>query len=554
MIRPIAVSRQIRVTVNDCTGEPVIAHVDRQRLRQILLNLCSNAVKYNRPGGNARVSCAVSVEWLRPHCGARQRLRHPEGQAAAAVHAVRAAWRRTDRRRRHGTRDSRSASASRRRWAAPSASRAASAKAARSFSTCRRPRTGRRRQCPASPATVPPPPAIAASGQVLYIEDTHANVRLMHRLMARRPGVQLLHAPDGETGLRLFAEHQPPLVLLDLHLPDMSGEEILRRIREQRWPSAEDRRPHRRRLGGAEAAAARHRRQRLSDQAAERARRARAARRHADQQLRSGHADSGPPSGWPGPLSRPHVSPAPSCQPPAIAPITRNGSVPPATASGSGASGESCDRSCLAREEAQEGPPLLRRRGRGWCRAASGYARSSASSTLRSVDAPATSSSTSSLHARQRAQMERQHHADHGSVCTSTESTGGRLLTIADQLSPASAERVHLAARGAEVDAARIERVDRHRIAQHVHVAVLLRQPLGQRLPRLATGPAAIDLQLAVQRKVLGVALDRHDVDRLRLVRVHVDHEAEIGRQVAADFAPQSRRRCRCASRPSASA
>ena len=69
---------------------------------------------------------------------------------------------------------------------------------------------------------------------MLYIEDTHANVRLMSRLMARRPGVQLLHAPDGETGLRLFAEHQPPLVLLDLHLPDMTGEEILRRIRTQR--------------------------------------------------------------------------------------------------------------------------------------------------------------------------------------------------------------------------------------------------------------------------------------------------------------------------------
>ena len=69
---------------------------------------------------------------------------------------------------------------------------------------------------------------------MLYIEDTHANVRLMSRLMARRPGVQLLHAPDGETGLRLFAEHHPPLVLLDLHLPDMTGEEILRRIRAQR--------------------------------------------------------------------------------------------------------------------------------------------------------------------------------------------------------------------------------------------------------------------------------------------------------------------------------
>jgi len=54
----------------------------------------------------------------------------------------------------------------------------------------------------------------------------------MHRLMSRRPGVQLLIAPDGESGLKLFAEHRPRLVLLDLHLPDMTGEEILRHIRE----------------------------------------------------------------------------------------------------------------------------------------------------------------------------------------------------------------------------------------------------------------------------------------------------------------------------------
>ena len=38
---------------------------------------------------------------------------------------------------------------------------------------------------------------------------------------------------------------------------------------------------------------------------------------------------------------------------------------------------------------------------------------------------------------------------------------------------------------------------------------------------------------------MLRVALDRHDVDGLRLVRVNVDREAEIGRQVAADLVPR---------------
>src|ERR1019366_4236865 len=41
---------------------------------------------------------------------------------------------------------------------------------------------------------------------------------------------------------------------------------------------------------------------------------------------------------------------------------------------------------------------------------------------------------------RQRAQMRREHHTDHDSVCTSTESTAGRSRTMGAQLSPASAE------------------------------------------------------------------------------------------------------------------
>ena len=150
--------------------------------------------------------------------------------------------------------------------------------------------------------------------------------------------------------------------------------------------------------------------------------------------------------------------------------------------------------------------------------------------------------STSSLHlaadARERAQVRREHDADHGSVCTSTESTAGQVAHDRRPRVARVGRGVHLPAGRAEVDAAGVERVDGHRVAQHVHVAVALRQSLGQRLPLVAAGAAPIDAQLAVERIVLGVALDRHDVDRLRLVRVHVDREAEVGRQVAADLAP----------------
>ena len=82
------------------------------------------------------------------------------------------------------------------------------------------------------------------------------------------------------------------------------------------------------------------------------------------------------------------------------------------------------------------------------------------------------------------------------------------------------------------------KRVHRHRVAQHIHIAIALRQAFGQRLPLVAAAAAAIHAQLPIRRIMSPIALDRDDVNRLRLVRVNVDHEAEIGGQIAADLAP----------------
>ena len=84
-----------------------------------------------------------------------------------------------------------------------------------------------------------------------------------------------------------------------------------------------------------------------------------------------------------------------------------------------------------------------------------------------------------------RAQMRREYDTDHGSVCTSTDRTGGRSRTIGVQLNPPRRPTIDLAAGRAEVDAALVERVNRHRVAQHVHVAIALRQALRERLPSL---------------------------------------------------------------------
>jgi CheY-like chemotaxis protein len=72
--------------------------------------------------------------------------------------------------------------------------------------------------------------ADAAGGVVLYVEDNVSNVRLMERLLIRRPLVTLLHAATGEAGVAMARGHKPDMVFLDLHLPDASGEEVLRQL------------------------------------------------------------------------------------------------------------------------------------------------------------------------------------------------------------------------------------------------------------------------------------------------------------------------------------
>ena len=65
-------------------------------------------------------------------------------------------------------------------------------------------------------------------GTVLYIEDNPADVEAMRTLLAQRPGVQLVCAGTGAEGLALAAEAD--LVLLDLDLPDQPGIAVLQAL------------------------------------------------------------------------------------------------------------------------------------------------------------------------------------------------------------------------------------------------------------------------------------------------------------------------------------
>jgi CheY-like chemotaxis protein len=66
---------------------------------------------------------------------------------------------------------------------------------------------------------------------VLYIEDNASNLLLVKRILRDRHHLALRTASRGEEGLEMARTDPPGLILLDLHLPDMAGTEVLEALR-----------------------------------------------------------------------------------------------------------------------------------------------------------------------------------------------------------------------------------------------------------------------------------------------------------------------------------
>ena len=68
--------------------------------------------------------------------------------------------------------------------------------------------------------------------RVLYVEDNRVNAILFEEAMRMRGGIELQVAEDAAAALALARRWRPALLVLDAHLPDMSGYELLARLRE----------------------------------------------------------------------------------------------------------------------------------------------------------------------------------------------------------------------------------------------------------------------------------------------------------------------------------
>lgn len=78
---------------------------------------------------------------------------------------------------------------------------------------------------------VPPRRADGKASLVLYVEDNPANVKFMRDLMSSVENVELVTVPSAELGVDMARARRPEIIVLDVHLPGMSGLEALRALR-----------------------------------------------------------------------------------------------------------------------------------------------------------------------------------------------------------------------------------------------------------------------------------------------------------------------------------
>ena len=231
LIAPLAAAEHIQLDGNLAGTPERHVQADRQRLKQVLLNLLSNAVKYNRKGG------AVTLSYDETPTG-RLRISVTDtgpGIAPEKMERLFTPFERLDVDQTGVEGSGLGLALSKRLAEAMGGTLGVESSVGRgSTFWVEMPLVEDWvRQLDGSEA-VPALTVVDASRRahvVLYVEDNLSNLKLVERLVAQRPGVRIVPAMQGRLGLDLAREHLPHLILLDLHLPDMPGEEFLLRLR-----------------------------------------------------------------------------------------------------------------------------------------------------------------------------------------------------------------------------------------------------------------------------------------------------------------------------------
>ncbi len=229
IIRPLASQRRMQIERNDFVSPETNILADRQRLKQVLLNILSNAVKYNCDGERIAVTVEQRTAHLRLSISdngpgippdKRNRLFGAFDRLGAEV---------------TGTQGTGLGLALSKRLTEAMGGKIGESQPDKGasfwveFPIVASPRE--RLVSAGRPTLVP----FAAPGRevktLLYIEDNVSNLTLIEHLLGDEQSIKLISAMQGLLGLELASRHRPDAILLDLHLPDITGAEVLARLK-----------------------------------------------------------------------------------------------------------------------------------------------------------------------------------------------------------------------------------------------------------------------------------------------------------------------------------
>jgi PAS domain S-box-containing protein len=231
LVRPLAEERSVTLRHELTALDDVHVLADRQRLKQVLLNLMSNAIKYNRLGGTATVEledagakmrilvrdqgAGIAPEHLERVFLPFDRLGAEQGPVEGTGLGLALSKRLVD--VMGGT-------------LTVETTIAAGTTFAVDLAVTDSPEATARAKTPPGARPILDLPTLPP-GVILYIEDNVSNLRLAQQVLAGQEHVELISAMKGADGLELAQTRRPDVVLLDLHLPDMGGTDVLERLK-----------------------------------------------------------------------------------------------------------------------------------------------------------------------------------------------------------------------------------------------------------------------------------------------------------------------------------